>query len=152
MGDEGVHAKAAQQKDMSSYSVVVYAGSNFPSCYLGMVYSKWLRSLRYGNDFFKLIDPEAYYDAYQQYISTILSREKCRVRLAVLTLEPDVVLGFSIHRDNVLDYIHVHRDNRRLGIGKHLIPNGIDTITHLTRTGMSIWGSKCKHWKFNPFA
>lgn len=152
MGNEGVHAKAAEPGGMSSYSVRAWTGRDYPTGYTGLVFSKWLRSLRYGNDFFKLIDPDAYYEAYQQYIARILLKPDCLARFAYLSTEPDVVLGFSICRDNILDYVHVHKDFRQLGIGKHLIPAGIDTVTHLTRTGMTIWNKKYKHWKFNPFA
>lgn len=119
---------------------------------LSYIYSKWLRSLRYDNDFFRLIDHRAYWPAYQHYIFRLLSRRETMLRLAVLTEDPDVILGFSVFRGNVLDYVYVHKHQRRLGIGTRLLPPGVETITHLTKTGMSIWGSKYGSWKFNPFA
>jgi GNAT superfamily N-acetyltransferase len=117
-----------------------------------LIFSKWLRSLRYGNDYFKLIDPPAYYAAYHRFIQNILNHPDTSVRLAVLSDDADVVLGFSVSRGTILDYVHVHKDQRRQGIGRQLVPKGIDTITHLTRTGLSIWGSKMAGVKFNPFA
>lgn len=117
-----------------------------------MVYAKWLRSLRYGNEFFKLIDPEAYYEAYNQIVARILSQESCLVKIAALSDDLDVALGFCVTRGTILDFVHVHKDNRKIGIATKLIPGDIDTITHLTMTGMSIWNNKYKHWKFNPFA
>lgn len=116
-----------------------------------MIFSKWLRSLRYGNDFFKLIDPEAYYSRYEAMIQRILRAPETEVRLAVLSDDHDVVLGFSVSRGSALDYVHVHKIQRRQGIGKNLVPDGITTITHLTKTRLTIWGSKYGEWKFNPF-
>ncbi len=126
-----------------------------------MIYSKWLRSLRFGNDYFKLADAAAYYEAYQRYITNIL--QVATVRLAVISDDEDVVIGFAVVRNNILDYVHVLRlrlksitgfdvvDYRRRGIGTKLVPKNIDTVTHLTRTALTIWGSKYSHWKFNPF-
>lgn len=137
---------------MSSYSLIESGGSNLPSTYVGLIYSRWMRSLRYGNDFFKLIKSDPFYEAYQKYIKTMLSNPSTIVRLAVLTDDKDVVLGFSVYHDKVLDYVHVHKDHRKLGVGSHLVPSYIDTISHITNTGLSIWGNKYPHWSFNPFA
>lgn len=116
-----------------------------------MVYSKWLRSLKYGNDYFKLIYPTAYFRVYQKYIEAMLLRPGCVVRLAVLTEDPDVVLGFSISRAHILDYVHCHKDARRLGIATALCNFEITMITHLTKTGMIIWNKKLPKAVFNPF-
>jgi hypothetical protein len=74
-----------------------------------------------------------------------------QVRLAVLGDDSDVVLGFSCSRGDVLDYVHVHKDYRRNGIGCSLISEGIQTITHLTHNGMSFWTAVLPNTKFNPF-
>ncbi len=117
-----------------------------------MIFSKWKRSLRHGNDYFKLIDSDAYYEIYDRYISRLLADPLSVIRLAVLTDDRDIVLGFSVCRRHVLDYVHVHKDHRRCGIGTRLVPRGTSEITHVTKTGLTIWGSKYPDWKFNPFA
>lgn len=141
---------------MSRYRVIAFLGPDLPMNYIGLVYSRWMRSLRYGNDFFKMADSDTYYQAYERYIQVLLRKPNTLVRLAVLADDEDVVLGFSISRssteEHILDYVHVHKDCRKLGIARKLVPNDIDTITHVTKTGLSIWGSKFSHWKFNPFA
>lgn len=154
MGDQAIHAEAAQPQGLvaDSYRIIAFSGLELPLQYRSLVYSKWLRSLRYGNDFFKLIEADAYYNAYHKHISLILSAPGSMVRLAVLSDDKDVVLGFSVSRFLALDYIHVHKDHRKCGIGTKLIPVGIDTITHVTKTALIIWPSKYGHWKFNPFA
>jgi GNAT superfamily N-acetyltransferase len=117
-----------------------------------MIYAKWLRSLRFGNDYFKLIDSDDYYLTYHRYITNLLAQPAATVRLAVLSDDRDVVLGFSVTRGNILDYVHVHKDHRRCKIGTHLIPCGIDTITHVTKSALPIWNNKYSNWKFNPFS
>lgn len=138
---------------MNAYRVVLYF-AGLPERYRALVFSKWLRSLRYGNDYFRLIEAPAYYKSYHAYIEGILSSPSAAVRLAVLADDPDVVLGFSVARGTgtVLDYVHVQKDMRRQGIGRMLVPPGVTTITHVTKTGLSIWGSKYPQWAFNPFA
>lgn len=156
MGPEIVHAEAAQQEGdavgLATYKVVRYAAICLPSTYRNLILSRWKRSLKNGNDYFKLVEPRAYHRSYDLYISRVMASPAAAIRLAVLDEDSDVVLGFSVCRGSVLDYVHVHKDNRRLGIARNLVPSGIDTITHLTRTGMTIWGSKCPGWTFNPFA
>lgn len=134
-----------------TYLVVRYAAGFLPPEYRALVFSRWLKSFRHGNDYVRLIDPAAYYAAYHRYIGGILAKAETSVRLAVLSDDPDVVLGFSITRGHVLDYVHVHHHQRRLGIAKSLVPEGIDTITHVTKTALTIWGSKYPKWAFNPF-
>lgn len=145
-------ATAPESKLEASYSIIAIPGSELPIQYVGLVFSRWLRSYRYGNDYLKLTDADSYYAAYHKYISEILRKPETIVRIAVLTDDHDVALGFSVSRGTILDYVHVHKDNRRLGIAKLLVPKSIDTITHLTRTGISIWVNKYSHWKFNLFA
>ena len=136
---------------MSGYKIIAFNGYMTPNDYRALVYSRWLRSLRFGNDYFKLVAQDAYYEAYHLYIQRILEHPDSMVRLAVLSDDADVVLGFSVSRGSILDYVHVHKDHRRLGIGRKLVPKDIDTITHLTRTGLAIFGSKHFNWAFNPF-
>jgi hypothetical protein len=134
----------------ASYTILTYPYSELPKQYEAMIYSKWLRSLRFGNEMFKLIDSDAYYKNYHKFLEVLLSRN-ATIRLAVLTSDYDVVLGFSAYRDFILDYVHVHKDNRRIGIATSLIPASIEVITHLTKMFIPIWESKYSHWIFNPF-
>lgn len=154
MGPSDLHATAAGEEGLlASYKVVTLTASRLP---LGdatsFIYSKWLRSLRYENDFFRLIDATSYWQAYQNHVSMLLARPETRVNLAVLTDDPDVILGFAVYRGPVLDYVYVHKHQRRLGIAKALVPQGIEAFTHVTKTGLTIWGSKYSKVKFNPFA
>jgi GNAT superfamily N-acetyltransferase len=119
-----------------------------------MIYSKWQRSLLYGNDLFKLVKPpQAFYDAYGPYIYRILHQDSCWVSLAVLSDDHDVVLGFKVDRGTTLDYIYVGKEYRLHGIARSLLDGfAVDTFTHITKDWYKIWNNKYKDWKFNPFA
>ena len=142
------------EQDPCSYSIITYYISEMPKDYLPMIFSRWLRSLRYGSPIYKKIPPRVYYKDYHKYIENLLDKPDSQVHLAVLSDDHDVVLGFAVTREDVLDYIHVHTDYRRNGIAKSLIPKGITTFTHLTATGLLIWqsGLTYKHLEFNPRA
>lgn len=136
------------------YIVKSYLGTDLPKEYEALVYSTWLRSLRHGNSYFKLIyPPDAYYATYGNYISRILETPLCYVRLALLDEDRDNVLGYLIHRGDILDYCYIQKEQRRNGIARSLLPEGIKVITHLTHTAMSIWAgnSHYQHFHFNPF-
>ncbi len=154
MENQDLHRQAAEQEDGMSAAYVVksFAAVDMPAAYVGMVYAKWLRSLRYGNHFFKLVQRDAFFIGYHKYLDVILSKDNSIVRFAVLADDHDVVLGFSVCRYKTLDYVWVHKHNRKIGIATALVPNNIDTISHITNVGLSIWGSKYSHWQFNPFA
>lgn len=137
-----------------TYSIVVFKSMELPSSYRPLIYSRWLRSLRHGNQLFKRISSNAFYENYHNYISNLLNKPDSVVRLAVLSDDHDVVLGFSVSREDVLDYVHVHTDYRKIGVATALVPSLMTTFTHLTALAIIIWqkNKKYKEWKFNPFA
>lgn len=137
-----------------TYSIISFPASKLPENFVPLVFSKWLRSLRFGNPLFKRVYTKDYYKNYHTYIENLLKKPDSIIRLAVLTDDQDVVLGFSVSREDVLDYIHVHNDYRRIGIARLLMPKDITTFTHITTTWLSIWpgNPNYKHLQFNPFA
>lgn len=135
----------------ASYSVIAYLGSELPETYYNMILAKWLRTLRFGNDFFKLTESSSYFENYQKYIKSVLARPQCVVRLAVLSDATDVCLGFSVSEPGALHYVWSHKDNRRIGVASALMQFPFSVITHLTTAGMSIWQKKFPTAKFDPF-
>lgn len=163
MEDPILHEKAAEPEELTlvcdqplpTYTIITMPASNLGDQYKPMVYSRWLRSLRYGNNLFKKISSNEYYKSYHAYIDKLMEKPDSLVRLAVLSDDHDVVLGFSVSREDVLDYIHVHSDYRRVGIARSLLSKRITTFTHLTSFAITVWqgkDSKYKHLKFNPRA
>lgn len=151
-----------------TYSVVSYPGANLPSRYTALIFAKWLRSFLYGNKAMeRKVSHGEYFQTYHKVIEDILKKPETVIRLAVLTDEPDVVLGFAVYRENVLDYLYVHRDQRQQGIGTTLIPSNITTITHMTSLVANIFRDNpkykftntddavdpaCRYFKFDPAA
>lgn len=119
--------------------------------HLNMILAQWMRSLRHGNNYFKLIKPSAFYQAYNIFIRQVLSHPDVLVQIAVLSDDSDVVLGWCISNKTVLHYIHVQKLLRRQGIAKTILPNNITEFTNLTQTGITLWNDKVPHWVFNPF-
>lgn len=139
-----------------TYSIISYPSALLPDQYTALIYSKWLRSLRFGNPIFKNMPSNIYYKEYHTFIENLLKKPDSIIRLAVLTDDHDVVLGFSVIREDVLDYVHVHKDQRKQGIAKALVPPGITTMSHITTVAMEIWqpkqDKKYSHLSFNPYA
>lgn len=117
-----------------------------------LILAKWMRSLRRDNDFFKLIDSSSYYEAYQRYIEFIFNKPNITIQLAVLSDDPDIVLGFSVNEGSILYYCYVNKDFRRQGIAKSLVSFKVDVITHITSVGLIIWNLSLPKAIFNPFA
>lgn len=135
----------------STYSVIAFPGYSLPQQYQNMILSQWMRSLKHGNEYFKLADSDAFYEAYGKYIKSILGRASTTVRIAVLGDDRDVALGWSVVEGSALHFIRVQYEQRNRGIGRSLVPEGIDTITHLTKAGARIWPRCLPAAIFNPF-
>ena len=136
----------------ASYEVISFSSRKLPRAYIALLYSRWLRSLRFGNPLVRKISSHQYFKQWHAYIEKLLAKPDSIVRLAVLSDDHDIVLGFSVSREDVLDYVHVHTNNRNCGIATSLIPESITTFTHVTETWIQIWNKHYKEWKFNPFA
>lgn len=135
----------------TSYQVIAFPGRSLPQGYQNMVYSKWMRSLKYGNEYFKLAHSDSYFTAYRRYLESILNRADTVVRLAVLSDDRDVALGWSVIEGDTLHYVHVQHEQRNRGVGRSLVPKGINVITHLTKCGLRIWPKALPHAIFDPF-
>lgn len=135
----------------STYSVISFPASKLPLSYQNFVKSKWKRTLRHGNDYFKLTDSDAFFENYERFINHLFARPNSVIRLAVLTDDPDVALGFSFIEGDILHYVYVQHEQRNRGVGRSLVPVKISIITHLTKSGLSIWHNKLRHAVFNPF-
>lgn len=136
---------------LAEVEIHAHEGPHLPKEYLNLVRSRWMRSYRHCNDYMKLVQADAYYNAYGVYIINILNRPTTLVRLAVLGDDHDVVLGFGVAEGNTLHYVEVPTAYRRNGIGRNLVPEKIEWFSSLTKVGMKLWAEKFPYAKFNPF-
>ncbi len=140
--------------EKDEYVVLKYLTAHVPDTYRPFILSKWLRSFRYGAPILKQVPSDIFYVFYGELIDKLLKKRDSFCRMAVLADDHDVILGFSVTRFQVLDYIYVHKDCRRQGIARSLLPGGIKYVTHLTKLGHKIMDNNPKydHLSFNLFA
>lgn len=146
--------KSASQDQAASYRIVSFYGAALPPEFKNVIRAPFLNTLKNGNDWFKLIDRDAYYSKYSTFIDQLLLRPMALIRMALIPsidTDPEVVLGWSLSENKTVHYVWVKDDLRRQGIGKTLLPKEFDTFSHLTHKGMSIWGSRYPEVKFDPF-
>jgi hypothetical protein len=113
---------------------------------LPLIYSTWLLGLYHGCEWFGRIKKDSFFKNYKSALENRLPH--CKIKVAALSEDPDVILGYVCYRENVLDWIFVKKAWRKMGIAKMLMPKNIKACTHLTKVGRSI---KPKEWDFDPF-
>lgn len=113
------------------------------------ILSTFLRGLYYGNDWFKEIPKDLFMTKYHDIIEYLLAKPNTVVKIACLKEDEDVILGYSIHRDSILDFIFVKKAWRKKGIGKALLPLTFTKVSHLTKVGRALKPTSCI---FDPFS
>lgn len=119
---------------------------NFKQEDLPLIYSTWLLGLYHGCDWFGRIKKESFFRNYKVVLERLVPT--CEIKVACLTDDEDVILGYVCYRGESLDWIFVKKAWRKMGIGKMLLPEGITNCTHLTKVGRSL---KPREWTFDPF-
>lgn len=114
---------------------------------INFILSTMLKGLYYGSRFWSEVDQDAFFKNYEPFIKNLMI--KSQVKIACLEDDQDVILGYSMFDHNILHFIFVKKSYRKLGIGRKLFPDNIDTVSHLTDIGNSI--RKRINLKFNPF-
>ena len=98
-----------------------------------------------------MIDQDIYFDLYHKGIEKMFESPDCLARLALLSDDLDVCLGYSIVNKNMLHFVYTKKDLRNQGIAKSLVPE-ITQVSHITHIGKKILRKpNYKHLKFNPF-
>lgn len=132
---------------MSEESVITRAASPGD---INFIFSTWLKGLRYGCELYGSINSDIYFPVYHKVIQKVLSNSKVVVTIACLKTEPDVILGYMVTEGPKLHWCHVKSPWRGKGIAKHMLPKGINVVTHVTKAGSAIL-KKQPGWVFNPF-
>jgi hypothetical protein len=115
---------------------------------INFLLSTFLKGLYYGSDFWQLVDQDAYFSNYEPFIKNLML--KCDIKIACLADDQDVILGYSMFKNDTLHFIFVKKSYRKLGLAKTLYPPGITTVSHITNQGQAI--RKKLGLKFNPFS
>ncbi len=119
------------------------------------IFSTWLRGMFYGNQWFGQVPKDIFMANYHRVIENLLESPGTIVKVACLTDDKDIILGYSVYRDagdgSVLDYVFVKQAWRKVGIGKSLVPSDVKAVTHLTEQGRAMLKTKLPNAHFNPF-
>lgn len=134
----------------SNYRIVYFMGTKLPPEYKSVIMAPFLRTLRDGNDFYKLIDHDAYFLNYPKYINIILQRPMMLVKMAML--KDNTVLGWALVEHKTVHYVWVKKEVRMQGICRALLPKEFDTISHITNRAINIWVKHFPDVRLNPFA
>jgi hypothetical protein len=101
------------------------------------LYSTWRNALWYS----KKRDPkdaDAFYKDLSQKIATLLKVPGTQVKIACLSDDPDMLLGWSVMNGDLLVFVYVKIDYRRKGIGR-LLTKGFKTFdVPQTKIGRSL--------------
>lgn len=151
MGNSFLDQETKEPKMSGGYKVLKFSANKTPDNFKNMVFSEYLRSLRFGNEYFKLVEPEPYFQVHHAYFSLLLSRPESLLKIAVLSDDYDVALGWSLTELDKLHYVYVKKDYRRAGIAKALISEPFTRFTHVTKMALVLWPSRFPNAKFNPY-
>lgn len=114
------------------------------------ILATFLRGLYYGDSWFSQMEKKAFMEHYNKVVNFILDSPKTTIKIACLKEDPNVVLGYALLAEpNGVHWIHVKREWRKIGLARDLVPNTVNTVTHLSKVGLSI--VKNHNLKFNPF-
>lgn len=138
MGDKDLGLKEDVPQTQARYCIIECSGQKIPNNYKALIFGKWLKSLRAGNDLFKLNDAESYYFNYHVYLEKLFTRTSLKFRFAVIEEDHDTVLGWACLEPGKVHYVWVQPEQRGQGVAKSLCSEPFKTVTHLTNTGLKI--------------
>ncbi len=115
-----------------------------------LVYATFLKSLYYGNTYYRSIDQDAYFAGYGKVLNFLTTKSGVDIRIACLHDEPDVIVGYAIVEYGMLHYVYVKTVWRNQGIAKLLLQGlELNSCTHLTTISKDV--KILSKLKFNPF-
>lgn len=117
------------------------------------IFATFLRGLYYGDSWFSQIPKDIFMANYKHVAAALVPSPKTVVKIACLTEDPDVILGYSIMSADfqTVHWCFVKAAWRRQGIARSLLPSHPVYVTHLSALGKTLL-SKFKDTTFNPFA
>jgi len=133
--------------------VIAFHLKDLPSNYIGVVLSRWLRSLRNLNEEFKQMDATSYFYRHELFLKEqLLPRPDVIIKFLVLKNDPDIVFGWCCYENDTLHYIHIQEPYRNQRRSYDLLPKNIRRFTHRTKHwNMKFWKRNMKHLIYDPY-
>lgn len=114
------------------------------------ILDSWCKGQYYGSPFWTQIPKQIFHSAYAKHILQLLSNPNTEVDVAVLSMDPNTIIGFVVCSGPILHWAYTKNDYRKQGIIRMLLKGKvITTVTASTLPGASI--TKKKKFVFNPF-
>ncbi len=139
----------------SLFKVRVFEPEDMP-----FVTATFLRGLYYGfkdkhnhsDSFFGLVPKDIFMQNYKIILENLLVHPQTVVLVACLKSQPDFIVGYSILSTDlkILHWVHVKSTERQKGVAKLLVPEDVESVSHLSRFGLNLL-PKLKKAVFNPF-
>lgn len=97
----------------------------------------FLRGLYYGDSWYSLIPKDIFMDNYSMALDRLFDHPSVTIKIACLTEDPDVILGYSILSADfmTIHWVFVKKAWRTQGVAKRLTPRLATTVTHLSALG-----------------
>lgn len=116
------------------------------------IMATWLKGLIGGNDYYRMIHRESFMTNYGPFIQRRMATKGVLTMVACLKENEDIILGYSVTEkrgdSNIVHWVYVKPDWRRIGIGKEILPKKIDFATSMTKLAKKL---KPKGLIFDPF-
>lgn len=148
VGGQALEPKRAPPQDfykIKNLHAIDFCGLS--SDHHNLIRATFLNSLRIGNDWFKLIDQNAYYKKYATFIEDLIARSTIRYG----ELDDETIIGWCMHQRGIVHYVWVKKEAHRKGVATSLMPKEFNTMTHVTHKVLNIWAKKFPEVKFDPF-
>lgn len=114
------------------------------------IYSTWCKNQLYSNAMYKGIPKDVFVRNYSNWVGSVFSLPGLYIKVACLSDEPEIIVGYSVHTDWCIYYCYVKPAWRKKGIAKQLVPcETITTVASYTPTGDAI--RKRQGWLWNPW-
>lgn len=113
------------------------------------IFATWLKGLYHGNSYYRKINQDLFYKKYHKILEYVLNGST--VYIACMEDEPDVILGYSVFSGTTLHWVFVKKAWRKLGIGKNLLPQQIERVSHISKLGETLMKQKELKWIYDPF-
>jgi len=115
------------------------------------VLATWLRGLYYGDSVYSNMKKQTFMENYHTILETVINNSAIQIKVACLKEDSNVILGYAVlaNAPQTIHWVFVKKFWRNIGLARDLVPKDTNTVTNLTKIGLSIL--KKKDWAFNPF-
>lgn len=115
------------------------------------IYKTWIQSLYGAGSWFSDIDDKVYFKNYNLVLNRLLQRPDVKASIACDREDTNLILSYVIYEKEVFHYAYTRKDWQKIGLARDLIPEKLESFTHLTPAGRHLWQKYLSHLKFNPF-